>query len=262
MSNEAILARLQSLGVVLTEEEFLALTDTVEASEELVYHWFTDTELGRMGLEEDFPFFAAWVLWERLRPDKPCLAQFSEWMEEGYDWWGKDDMRAFTPWWTLWEGVKAWAARKQIRSVQDLDKQVGRYSTQFYQNWLNDLDDLLQNLSVRDLKYAQRRLEWARDASQQFAESDDLTLLNWGRAQGESLFRLGDPEAGDAVYRQLTERFPDDIWAYVGWGDEYSPDFAAAPAYVDPERALRIYRLALEHVEPGSVDEETIRERM
>ncbi|MCL6446497.1 MAG: hypothetical protein K6T83_24125 [Alicyclobacillus sp.] len=71
---------------------------------------------------------------------------------------------------------------------------------------------------------------------------------------------MGDPEAGDAVYRRLTERFPDDIWAYVGWGDEYNPDFAAAPAHVDPERALRIYRLALEHAEPGSVDEEAIRE--
>ena len=130
---------------------------------------------------------------------------------------------------------------------------------QYISNWLANFDELLHNVGLACQEYVRKRLELSRAALAQFAESDDGYLLNWGRAEGESLFRLNDPVAGIATYAQLIERFPSDAFAYVGWGDEYSPIFAANPAYVDLDKALHLYRMGLGH---GTTEDDTIRERI
>ncbi|MCF8567067.1 SEC-C domain-containing protein [Alicyclobacillus tolerans] len=259
MDNKMIFKKFRAFGLPLTEHLFRTQTDTVDSAQELVGWWFSYEQLNRLGKDRYFPLFAARVLWERLRPDKPCFEQFAEWMEQGYEWWPQNEIRTFTPWWTLWESVKTWAKHHEIRNIEVLDEQLHEYVINSFQNWLNDFDTLLHHLCLCDQMFARRRLELARDAEALFTEADALTRLNWGRAQGESLFRLDDPEGGDVIYRRLVEQFPDDAWVYIGWGDEYSPEFAAAPAYIDPTKALQIYSTGLKH---GTNEDEEIQKRI
>lgn len=258
MSTPAICEKLKTLGIAVDEDEFLRRSDDIESVEEFLGRWKTGDALLELGEDADFPWLAIYTLAERICPDKPFLNHVGFWIMDGYSMQHIDEQKACHLWWRAWEFVIAWSRKHDIRSLEKLDDGWEDYVDEFVSNWLTDLEELLGNLWQRGKAYILRRLELSRTVQLQFSESN-FNLLNWGRAEGESLFRLGNPIQGDAVYKSLIEQFPDDAWAYLGWGDEYSPTFAAAPAYVDAEKALRIYRRGLGH---GTVEDQAIRERI
>ena len=42
------------------------------------------------------------------------------------------------------------------------------------------------------------------------------------RAEAEAHFALGREAEGDRLFEALIERFPDNAWGYIGWGDVYA----------------------------------------
>ncbi len=258
MSTSAILEKLNTLGIPLNEDELREQVSHFESIEEFLVQWKTDDDLFELDEDADFSWLAIYTLVERLCPDKPFLNHLGFWIMDGYMMQHVDEKKACDLWWRAWEFVIAWARKHDIRSLETLDDRLRVYVNEFVSNWLMDLEELLGNLWRFGQTYIQKRLDLARTVQLQFTESNS-NRLNWGRAEGESLFRLDNPVMGDEVYQSLIERFPDDAWAYIGWGDEYSPTFAAAPAYVDLEKAFRIYRMGLGH---GTTEDEAIRERI
>ena len=259
MSTPAICEKLNTLGIPFDEDDFRKQAEHFESIEEFLAQWKTDDDFLELGEDADFPWLAVYILAERLRPDKPLLNHVGFWIIDGYSMQHVDEKKTCDLWWRAWEFVIAWSKKYDIHSLEKLDDSLGDYVDSYVADWLTDLEEQLFNLWKRGQTYIRRRLELARMVQLQFPERNP-DLLNWGRAEGESLFRLDDPVAGDKVYRSLTEQFPDDAWGYIGWGDEYSPTFAAAPAYVDSEKALRIYRMGLSHC--TMEEDAVIRERI
>lgn len=258
MNTAAIFEKLNTFGISLNEGEFKKQAGQFETIDKFLDQWKTDDEQLKLGEDADFPWLAIYTLAERLCSDKPFLENVGFWILDGYSFQHVDEQKACNLWWRAWEFVIAWARKYDIHSLAVVDDRLRVYFNEFVSDWLIDLDELLGNLWGEGAEYSQKRLDLARTVQSQFPESNS-NRLNWGRAEGESLFRLHDPVAGDGVYQSLVEQFPDDAWLYIGWGDEYSPTFASAPAYVSPEKALRIYQMGLHH---GTTENEAILERI
>ncbi len=68
MSTEEIISKLQSMGIAFEKEVFLREVETFYSAQQLSENWFETFKITAAGRDEDFPCFAAWVLWERLAP--------------------------------------------------------------------------------------------------------------------------------------------------------------------------------------------------
>jgi len=233
--------------------------DSTESIEEVLNQLITDDQRLALGRNADSPWLATYTLTERQRPDKAFLDHLTFWLEEGYSLEGRSGAKACDTWWPVWTFVIDWARKHGVHCINELDKRLFNHTRQYVSNWLADFDELLHNTGLTPNQYVHRRLELSRAALAQFTQSEGSYLLNWGLAEGESLFRLHDPLAGDVAYAALVQRFPAETFAYIGWGDAYSPTFAATPAHVDRDKALQIYRMGLEH---GTVEDEDIRDRI
>ena len=68
MSTEEIIQRLNSLGISFDQDTFLQDIERYYSAEEISENWFETFNVTAEGRDEDFPWLAAWVLWERLAP--------------------------------------------------------------------------------------------------------------------------------------------------------------------------------------------------
>ncbi len=68
MSTEDLIQRLESMGIRFDKDAFLQGAQEYYSAEQLSEEWFETFDVTAEGREEDFPWFAAWVLWERLAP--------------------------------------------------------------------------------------------------------------------------------------------------------------------------------------------------
>jgi tetratricopeptide (TPR) repeat protein len=94
-------------------------------------------------------------------------------------------------------------------------------------------------------------VRYAREFVTQFgADNDQLLLGNFLRAEAESLWNLGDHPAAEERFESLTQRYPDLVWGYIGWGDCYwlgpYPTSEPRDGAKDYARGEAIYRRALE----------------
>jgi len=81
----------------------------------------------------------------------------------------------------------------------------------------------------------------------QFPDEDRLTLGNSYRAEAESYGRLGDTETTEKKFKDLTDRYPNFAWGYIGWADSYWLDPFDRAAPKDYAKAESIYLKALEN---------------
>lgn len=141
-----------------------------------------------------------------------------------------------------------------IHSVEDLEVSLGGPLGCSLYNWCQDFEMELGNAAIESAEFARMRIDYARSFAERFPKSEDSVLVNMGRAEGESLFLLGLAEEGAAVFETLAERFPSDAWVYVGWGDQYSPEFTwgmkkeRQQQLQDAHRARELYQRGLADV--------------
>jgi tetratricopeptide (TPR) repeat protein len=63
------------------------------------------------------------------------------------------------------------------------------------------------------------------------------------KAEAESYAALGDIETADKLFQELTTKFPDNVWGYIGWGDMYrylKPESRIPENYVKAEEKYRL----------------------
>ncbi|QQE81519.1 hypothetical protein GI364_00940 [Alicyclobacillus sp. SO9] len=198
---------------------------------------------------------------ERTKSDGPELAAAKTWL----------------PWWPT---LRDYAKDKGYNSVQQLDEDFiramgvgvvsakvnatneepysyaddsdsypegGMTKTQIA-DWLLDLEMVLGNQAARDNSWAEKRLEYVCEVYQSLTGSGDEFLFQIRQAEGETLFLLKRLDEGDAVYERLIRDFPNDAWSYIGWGDEYSPEFWKDRGVVDVAKSRSIYTRGLSSV--------------
>jgi len=176
-------------------------------------------------------------------------------MQEGYRLLdARRTAAACDRWLEAWDLVKRLAG-PETRTATAFDRAHPLVQSVF--NWCQDLEMELGNAGAGDSAYDEHRLRYAREFLVRFPDSDTLFWINFTRAQGEALWRLGRRAEAETVYAALVERFPAEAWGYIGWADQYWLGENSPKAY---DAAEAILRRALVH--PGVQDRRDVLERL
>ena len=181
--------------------------------------------------------------------------RLDELMQEGYQLLDTQQTTAACARW-----LEAWTLVRQLatpamRTPSAFDQAHALVQLVF--NWSQDLAMELSNAALGDPVYNAHRLRYAREFLAQFPDADTDMRINFTRAEGEALWRLGRQAEAEAVYAALVERLPEEAWAYIGWADQYWLETGHPPAYAT---AAAILQRAL--ARPGLHDRRDVLERL
>lgn len=238
-STDQIIQRLQGFGVPFTKELFLKDVHNFYSACDLGEHWLDLYPITATGLDEDFIWMAAIVLWERLVPGVINTEKLDDMMQDGYD---LEEVEASSLWLEVWEHLKK-RFTPDMKSIDDAE--VVFSGMQSLSNWVQDLEIELQNAAVVDQSFYKNRIEFCSEFCELFPESDELIIYNMRSAAAESYFGLGRIEEGEKAFKLLIEDFPDSAWSYIDWGDMYCIIRLNDAVPLDFEKAKQIYEMAL-----------------
>lgn len=158
--------------------------------------------------------------------------------DEGSSTFSDNTPEACDLWLEAWEKVKV--LYKDTDSIDSIKAFAGMYLS----GWCGELEMHLYNAGREDPVYFEKRVQYCREFCREFPESDDRIICNMIQAEAETLFFSGQFEQGEAVFKQLTERFPDHTWGYIGWGDMYNGDYSDLP--VNLKKAEKLYQIPID----------------
>lgn len=244
LSTATILERLAAFGIHTSTDEFARQARTEHSAIALSETWRRRFRVSARGLDDDFIWMAACVLWERLLPERPSFEMLDDRMQAGYEALeAQQTTRACDLWLAVWDGFKLHLAPAMSR-VRDVDAVFE--GAQAFFNWCQDLQFELGNAGLDDPRYLHARVRYTREFVAQFHAEDDQSLMgNFLRAEAEALWSLGEPAAAEERFEALTRRYPSFAWGYIGWADcfwQYPPP---TPEPKDYARAEALYRRAL-----------------
>jgi tetratricopeptide (TPR) repeat protein len=256
LSTEEILSKLGEFGIGVTRENFLREVESFYSASDLAENWWKTNRVTATGFDQDFPWMAATVLWERLAPHVVSSEKLDDMMQEGYRLCGEGEEReGCRMWLEVWGHLKK-RVTPEMRSIEDSERVFS--GTQSLFNWCQDLEMELGNAALKEPAFYEKRVEYCREFCSLFPETGKLFIENMKRAEAESYFALGMLEQGEKAFQDLVREFPGSAWVYIGWGDMYRL-FRESRAPRDYDRAERIYRLALER---NVADREDVLERL
>lgn len=241
MTTEEIIQELNGMGIPFDEKAFLADTEKFYSVEAISESWFERFRPAVKGRDEDFPFFAAYVLWERLAPaHRMSMEKMNDLIDIGINHFReKDPVTGCDIWLRVWEGLKR-RIKPEFKNMDPLDDQ---YKSSFYvSNFCQDLENELYNAGVKDNSYYQKRIDYCREFCSYFPKERELILHNMKRAIADSFVSLGDYEQSDRECANLVAEYPKNPWGYIEWGDHYSwgpqKDYARAREYYEKAEAI------------------------
>lgn len=220
MSTEEIISQLDNMGIPFKQEEFLQDIEVSYSAEEISESWFSHYPVTAKGRDEDFPWFAAWILWERLAPEGHLsMEQMNEWMERGIDELDNNDpVSACDHWLKVWDVIK----NRKEPQLKDLDYLDEHYRGTFVlSNFCQDLEMELHNAGIEDPAYFEKRISYCREFCEMFPDENELIIHNMRRAIADSFERLGKYKQAEAEFENIVQDFPHNPWSYVGWGDMF-----------------------------------------
>lgn len=250
-TTKEIILKLAEFGINVTEESFLKEVESFYSAYDLAEHWWKTNKVTAKGYDQDFPWMAAVVLWERLAPHMINSEKLDDMMQEGYRLCseGKEE-EGCRIWLEVWEHLKK-RFTPEMKSISDAKEVFSGLQNLF--NWCQDLEMELGNAGLKEPSFYKKRIEYCREFCKLFPETDKLIIENMKRAEAESYFALGLVEQGEKAFQALVDEFPNSAWAYIGWGDMYWL-FRDSKVPRDYDRAENIYRLALERSVAGRKD--------
>jgi len=201
---------------------------------------------------------AAVVLWERLTPDIVNMEMIDDEMQRGYDLLEEGETcKACDLWLHVWDRIKQKLTPK-MTTVEKFDEIFP--GTQSLFNWCSDFEQELWNAGLRNPEYLRKRIRYCQEFYTQFPDEDELTLGNFYHAEAESYVHLGDIETAEKKFKELTEKYPNFAWGYIGWADSYWLEPFDKTAPKDYDKAEAIYLKALEN--PNMEDRPDIIDRL
>jgi tetratricopeptide (TPR) repeat protein len=243
MSTEEIIDKLKFMNVVFDGEQFKKqVQDYVSAIELAEDHYYTQ-DVNVEGPEEDFIWLAIIELWNRLIPDKVNTEMIDDAMYTGYILIEQGNYEeGLKEWEAAWDMMKA-VIPPEITSVEKADEFMPEL-TQCLFNWCQDFEMELYNGGLEDRLWFEKRITYTNEFCHRFLDTKGPVQLSMLRAEARSYAMLGDIERAESLFRAVTKKFPENVWAYIGWGDIYWLLKNESPNYV---RAEEIYRLGLDY---------------
>lgn len=238
LPTDDIISKLETMGIPFDRETFLKDVETFYSAEKLSENWFSKFPVIAPGREEDIPWLAAWILWERLAPSHILsMEQIGDILDEGYDQLADgNSILACDAWLKAWEAIK-FRIKPDFKTLHSLDR---HYKKSFYiRNICQDLEMELHNAGLDDPSYFEKRISFCREFCEFFPEEEEGILHSMRRAFASSYASLDDFEEADKEFKKLVEDYPNSPWGYIGWGDAYFFDKK------DYKSALALYEKAL-----------------
>lgn len=256
-TDEGIVQRLKQLGIPVDKETFLKDVHKFISAQDMVEEWIQGDTISIHECDEDFLFLACRELWERWAPGVMFDERLSGMVDEGYDWANEHkDCEACNIWLKVWVHFKA-RYTEHVHSIEEADKDYRGY--QSWYNWCQDFEMHLGNAMRRDHDYIAKAIGFFQDFCGLLPQSNSLIIQNMMMAHADALMLTGDVKAGDALFQEVIDRFPNDVWGYIRWGDVYSPGMNHSAGLSDPVKAEKIYRMALGR---GLEDEKEVKYRI
>lgn len=254
LSTSEIIHKLRNMGIPFDQTVFLDQIKEFYSAEQLSENWFKKYDVIARGRWEDFPWLAAWILWERLAPaDILSMEQMDDLIEDGYDHLADSDpVVTCDLWLKVWEALK-YRFKPSFKSLDYLDSQYG--GSFFVSNFCQELEMELHNSGLKDSIYFEKRIQFCREFCDYFPEETEL-IHNMKRAIAESYEKLHDYEKAESEFKRLVEEFPDNPWGYIGWGDMFFMGHVK-----DYYRSQELYKKGLEIAKDKS-DIEIVQERL
>jgi len=236
MPTDEIFNKLSFMGIQTDRDEFLRDAHNIYSASSLANHWCEPQ--GIEGSDADFVYLAAVCLWERLAPDVFNDEMIDNLMQHGYVELGKRRSEiACRLWLTTWGYLKP-RFTSDMKSIRDAEKVFA--GQQNLHNWTQDLEMELGNANLHE-----DRIEYCHEFCELFPESPESIILNMRMAEAEGYFHLGERDKVEAIFSDLQQQNPDNVWIYCRWGDLFvysrKPDFVP-----DYEKAERTYRMAFD----------------
>ena len=238
MSTTEILAKLNRLGIPVTEETYQQAAQRHESASRLAKEWRRQYSIHPEGrYDDDFVWMASIVLWKRLISDRICFEQIDERMQEGYDLSeGQRATEARDAWWQVWQWLMDKTTPKR-NTITALDEAF--MGTQSVFNWCQDFEMELGNAGLDDARYYRLRIRYVQEFLQAFTDVDELTRGNFLRAEAESYWQLGDRDTAEARLEALIQENPAWPWGYIEWSDLYWLTRDSPKIYAKGEQILR-----------------------
>lgn len=255
LSTDEIINKLQSFGIPFKKETFLKDIEKYYSAEDLSENWFNQYTVTAKGRDEDFPWLAAWILWERLVPTHILsMEQMGDLINRGYDFLAKNNSAsACDTWLKVWDAIKV-RMKPEFKSLHELDE---HYRGSFFvSNFCQDLEMELHNAGIRDSTYFEKRITYCREFCDYFPEELEM-FFNMRRAIGESYADLDQYGKAESEFEKLVQEFPNNPWGYISWGDI----FFIVGKRSDYKRAKELYEKALSVAKDKS-DVDIIKERI
>jgi tetratricopeptide (TPR) repeat protein len=241
MSTQEIISKLQDLGFDFDEKIFLQDVQNYYSAEEISEKWFSTFKVTAKDWDEDFPWFAAWVLWERLAPNHIIsLEKLDDMIEEGYTYLSEDDyIAACDSWLKVWEALR-YRVRPENKDLDYIEKQ---YEGSFrIREFCKELEYNLFNAGEVDKEYFRLRINYCNEFCKNFPNEAESILYSMKSAIAESYIPLHEVHKAEEEYRKLIQTYPDNPWSYVYWGDMYC---IYEDVLIDLEKAKAYYEKGL-----------------
>jgi tetratricopeptide (TPR) repeat protein len=255
LSTDEITHKLGQIGIPFKQETFLKDIEKFYSAEELSENWFDQYSVTANGRDEDFPWLAAWILWERLAPaNKLSMEQMSDLIDGGFEYLEENNfISACDKWLEVWVAMKD----RIDPAFQNLDYLNRHYKGSFFiRNFCQDLEAELHNAGLKDPAYFEKRINYCREFCNLFPKESELIIHNMRRAIADSYDKLDQYRKAESEFERLGQDFPVNPWGYIGWGDLFF--FEKKKDY---NRALELYEKGLE-IAKDKEDVEALMERI
>jgi tetratricopeptide (TPR) repeat protein len=255
LSTDEITHKLGQIGIPFKQETFLKDIEKFYSAEELSENWFDQYSVTANGRDEDFPWLAAWILWERLAPaNKLSMEQMSDLIDRGFEYLEENNfISACDKWLEVWVAMKD----RIDPAFQNLDYLNRHYKGSFFiRNFCQDLEAELHNAGLKDPAYFEKRINYCREFCNLFPKESELIIHNMRRAIADSYGKLDQYRKAESEFERLVQDFPVNPWGYIGWGDLFF--FEKKKDY---NRALELYEKGLE-IAKDKEDVEALMERI
>ena len=244
LSTDDIIAKLTAHGIETNETAFQKRVEDCNSATELSEQWESEYEVDATGYDQDFIWMAAQVLWERWTPDVPNTERIYDFIQEGRDLREKgNDVEACDRWLTAWEYIIA-VTPDDITTIEAADQHLPTFLS--LEPFIRSLDSDLASIAENDLAYHEKRLEFCRAVCERFPDADDELLLDFRHFVVDSLVELDRIANSRAELEALIEAYPEDPYAYKKLADSYWLDDTDELTTEEIERAVELYRTALE----------------
>lgn len=257
MSDAEIIAKLEALNVPFDKERFLADIQVFDSANELSEQWFDSYDVHAEGYDEDFLFFAAWILWERWAKEGPWpFETIGDLFDKGVLAEGEVILtEACDAWLTAWKALKP----HHPTPSKYLDYLDERCSSEFsIKSILSSLGSELLDAGMTDPAYLRKAITYCTEFLALFPDEDENTLINQRRNIADAYLYLNELTQAEEEFKSIVQDYPMNVWGYVGWGDMY---LFHKPTE-DLKKAKEIYELGLAKTAADDRDRDVLKERL